>query len=202
MLVAKAALRAACLPDKDAVRVLDAYAGEHDLWDLVADVRPDVNLSVLHVESRRGVHRANLVLDNERALASLDLGSFDLIDLDAWGVPAAQMHAVAQSDFAGPVTWTAILVGMGAVPSAVIGASGVPAEWRKEAASLWSKVHHRPMWIEYLGTLGWERSLVMATDGLHLYGAVGVDAWSEDRYLDLYRQIQSSSVLARILARS
>lgn len=67
--------------------------------------------------------------DNLKILPSLDLQSFDLIDLDAYGVPNKQLSIIAEKAPNVPVAVTCIMQSMSPVPRQVLVECGVPEEW-------------------------------------------------------------------------
>lgn len=78
------------------IRVLDAFHGHGRLWDLTREALPegwDVQLYRSDHQSRKP---GTLKIDNARLLEALDLSKFDLIDLDAYGWPTAQLRTVAR----------------------------------------------------------------------------------------------------------
>lgn len=100
---AKVALRVAALPPGDGpVRVLDCFAGDHDLWDAVAEVLPEGDIAVVHCD-KNATRRTDLKVTAIEALISFDLDRFDLVDLDAWGQPFNEIDALANRSFKGTV---------------------------------------------------------------------------------------------------
>src|SRR5437588_12024309 len=89
VVAAKVAVRLTVLPTDRPFRVLDCFAGDHDIWDIAQEVVSQP-IEVLHNDANPsyGTHLAMAAVD---ALRSLDLDRFDLIDLDAWGPPVDQM---------------------------------------------------------------------------------------------------------------
>lgn len=69
------------------LRVLDLFAGENVLWSHFTLDR------YYGVEQQRGKGR-NLWADNRKVIPSLDLSDFNVIDVDSYGIPFAQMQQV------------------------------------------------------------------------------------------------------------
>lgn len=89
----KVNLRLRHLPGKQSIRVLDAYGGDGRIWNKIKTMT-DKKIEVLridHKDTSRGVY---LKGDNVKYLKSLDLVKYDVIDLDAYGVPYTQLEAV------------------------------------------------------------------------------------------------------------
>jgi len=79
------------LPAKKCFSVLDCFCGAGSLWQSVQARRPDLKINVLSIDKKMDRRRLHLIGDNIKFLASLDLTKFDAIDLDAYGVPYAQL---------------------------------------------------------------------------------------------------------------
>lgn len=110
--------------------VLDAYAGYGHMWREVQRQCPKVKIRTLGIDQRPiGPHL--IKGDNLKVLPSLDLSAFDLIDLDAYGIPAAQLGIVAHKAPGVPVLVTAIASRQGTTPGPVLDAMMIPREWAK-----------------------------------------------------------------------
>lgn len=72
------------------VRVLDMFAGKGLLWKEVQK-RTDKKIVTLSIEKERGKNKRALTGDNVKFLSSLNPGDFDIIDIDAYGIPARQI---------------------------------------------------------------------------------------------------------------
>ena len=91
---AKVKIRLDNLPSKKSVRVLDCFAGEGLIWSEIQKRCPKKSYSVLAIDEKRQTRGLHLVGDNLKFLASMDLSTFDVIDLDAYGIPAQQLRIV------------------------------------------------------------------------------------------------------------
>ena len=137
------------------LRVLDAYAGAGRLWRAVSRHYPG-HLELLGVDMRR--FRTAIKADNRRVLASIDLDRFDLIDLDAYGLPAEQAQIIASHGYRKPIVWTCIQKMFAVMPAAVTDAEGIPREWRDLCPTLFSEFYVDGLarrWCGYLDGLGW-----------------------------------------------
>jgi hypothetical protein len=85
-LEAKISLRMNHLPDKESFKVLDAFSGQGIIWDEIA-ARTGRKIEVLKIDIKKGLKDIYLVGDNRKFIASLQLKEFDVINLDAYGVP-------------------------------------------------------------------------------------------------------------------
>lgn len=102
----KVQLRIDHLPEKKEITVLDAYAGKELIWKTIAE-RVDKKISVLPIE-KKAKDDFHLPGDNMGYLATLDLSLFDIVDLDAYGVPYEQMNVLFERDYRGIVFVTFI----------------------------------------------------------------------------------------------
>ena len=109
----KLTIRINHLPDGD-LRVLDCFGGEGTIWERIEKVTGR-NIDCLPIDLKDN-GRFRLPGDNLRFLKSLDLSKFNVIDLDAYGVPYKQLKTVFQSGYAGAVFVTFIQSYVGELP--------------------------------------------------------------------------------------
>lgn len=186
-LAIKVALRACVLPDRP-VKVLDAFHGDGDIWRLVEQLHPH-DIDVVGVEKDRERARPGVLTgDNVRVLAAIKLDRFDMIDLDAWGIPWEQLRIISRAGFEGPVAVTWINT-MGMAYCRLWEDLGVPGQWMRDVHSLFTpNVEAARFW---LGHLGWTRLASCTLQGKKLYGVVGHDQWSSRRFDRMYRDVIS-----------
>ena len=134
----KIALRIRNLPALPVVRVLDAYTGQGTIWNEIARRCPGQRFEVTRIDTRKGLAGTYLVGDNLKFMRAMDLTQFDVIDLDAYGMPVHQVREVLRSRGATPrqVFVTAITVNMAAMPWEMLAASGVTRTMRRKCPSL------------------------------------------------------------------
>jgi len=106
--------------EKDRVHVLECYSGFGVIWDAVKKLTPK-QILVTAIEKRDIPGRIYLKGDNMKFLGSLPLEKYDIIDLDAYGIPFPQLYTVfgrieSGAGFRGFVHVTAIQTGMGQLP--------------------------------------------------------------------------------------
>lgn len=89
----KVDLRINHLPDKQDISVLDCYAGSGLIWKKIQSIKKDKNFDITQIErdKKKGVYLRG---DNVKFLQSIDIFGFDVIDLDAYGVPYKQLSIV------------------------------------------------------------------------------------------------------------
>lgn len=117
------------------MRVLDAFGGRGLVWAAVQrEVRRPVDR--VAIDKRRDIWDFHFHGDNERVLAAMDLATFDVVDLDAYGVPADQIMEVARQGYRGVVFATFIQSMTGRMPDHILRDVGVPEGALKAAPSL------------------------------------------------------------------
>lgn len=90
----KVALRICFLPDNPEITVLDCYHGTGAIWKNVQR-NTDKRIKVHGIDIQDyGGDDVALIGDNLKIFDSLDLSRYDVIDLDAYGIPAKQFLAV------------------------------------------------------------------------------------------------------------
>lgn len=85
------------LPAKRTIRVLDCFHGQGTIWRNIDNRLTNKKIIVLGIDKNKDFMSRALVGDNVRYLATMDLSQFDIIDLDAWGVPFRQLQVIANN---------------------------------------------------------------------------------------------------------
>lgn len=129
--------------DRKTITVLDCFAGKGLIWSSIASQfeieYPHVSLSITPIEKRKNLARSPyLVGDNMKFLTTLDLNQFDIIDLDAYGVPIQQLLYILQHPANPYVCLTAILILYGRMPDTLLIENGIPLEMYKKIPSLFT----------------------------------------------------------------
>jgi hypothetical protein len=103
--------------------VLDAFGGWGVTWKAVTEKlqRKDIMRIGIDEQNRPGCVRGN----NLKWLSDCDLSLFDVIDLDAYGIPFEQMEILFRRRYRGVVFWTFIQSVMGRIPDSLIAVSGL-----------------------------------------------------------------------------
>jgi SAM-dependent methyltransferase len=96
-LLAKVKLRMNHLPETDPVRVLDAYCGNGIIWDYIKK-KSGRDIRVLGIDKKADAAMIYLIGDNVKFMKRMRLEKFDVIDLDAYGVPFEQLEYVLSYD--------------------------------------------------------------------------------------------------------
>lgn len=94
-------------------RLLDCFAGNHEMW-------AGVELERYYPIDKADYKRLSVQSDNVKILKSLDLSQFNVIDVDAYGVPVKQLDVIFASKFRGTVYFTFIQTMFGILPNSLL----------------------------------------------------------------------------------
>src|SRR5688572_25502525 len=84
----KVALRVAHMPKAGEVRVLDCYAGQGVIWRAVERLTGrEIKVLGIDVNKPDELSGFRMPGDNRAYLEIIDLSRFDVVDLDAYGIP-------------------------------------------------------------------------------------------------------------------
>lgn len=157
----KVALRAYHLPDGEELNILDCYAGKGLIWEAVKKLTGR-KINVLSIE--RGDYEEDWLYlpgDNLSYLRYMDLSKFDVIDLDAYGIPFLQLEEVFGQNFDGVVFVTFIQSLMGGVPYKLLETVGFNREMIETCPTVFFK-NGWAYFLDYLYLRGvrsiWHRS--------------------------------------------
>lgn len=129
----KVGLRVNHLPKAKVTTVLDCFAGNGRIWRAVKR-RSKKDIRVLAMEKREIGFR--LPGDNLAWLAEIDLSKFNVIDLDAYGVPYEQLSLLFERGYRGVVFVTFIQSMWGRMPNNLLLDIGFTEEMIEKAPSL------------------------------------------------------------------
>ena len=117
------------------LKVLDCFGGKGVVWGLVEKLSSR-KVDRIAIDKRIDIMNFHIHGDNSRILAEIDLQEFDVIDLDAYGIPADQIDIVMSSGFKGVVFVTAIQTMHGGLPHKIIDDLKFPKSIKEQAPSL------------------------------------------------------------------
>ena len=132
----KVALRVGHLPDKWQINVLDAYAGTGVIWKAVNrqwEKRERGKITVLPIDHNPYMGTFHVPGDNLAIMRKLDLDKFQVIDLDAYGIPYAQIRLLFDRQYRGVVYVTFIQSMYGAMPVGLLREVGFSDDILKKA---------------------------------------------------------------------
>ncbi len=104
---AKVKLREIAITNLTNCNVLDLFSGDGLLWREVKAKHPDKQIQVLSIDKKNKEY-LYLKGDNRKYLKSLNLNNFQVVDMDAYGVPFDQLDYVLNSSFRGIIIVTFI----------------------------------------------------------------------------------------------
>jgi len=85
------------LPDKPAFKVLDAFHGQGEIWKYIV-ARVNKKIEVIGIDTKPNPNEFVLFGDNKKFFPSISLEHYDVIDLDAYGVPFDQLEYIFDHD--------------------------------------------------------------------------------------------------------
>lgn len=120
------------------IRVLDCFGGRGVCWGAIKK-KTGLNIDRHAIDKRNDITDFHFHGDNVKVMMGLDLEGYDIIDIDAYGIPAEQLSLVFNSNFKGDVFVTAIQTMNGSIPNIVAKELGFPESINKKAPSLLSR---------------------------------------------------------------
>ena len=130
-------LRIKHLPSGE-VRVLDCYTGYGLIWKGVKHLTGR-DIKTLPIDTRDDDIGFHLHGNNQDFLATLDLSRFNVIDLDAYGVPYIQLKTLFERRYTGIVFVTFIQSLYGGLPYGLLTDIGFTEKMIKKSPSLFFK---------------------------------------------------------------
>jgi hypothetical protein len=123
---------------KNEINILEAYAGDGVIWDLVQQ-KTSKKLNILKIEKKDGKKGVYLKGDNQKFLPLFKFSNYDIIDLDAYGVPYSQLKLILEKEFKGFIHVTYIQSGMGCLPNQFLEEIGYTKPMIKKCRTLFNK---------------------------------------------------------------
>jgi hypothetical protein len=134
------------------VRVLDCYSGKGLIWAAVKEVSGR-KIHTLPIDQRKDKLDFHLHGDNLEYLETLDLAPFNVVDLDAYGVPFAQIDCLVRRKYKGVVFVTAIQSVMGNLPWGMLEKIGFTRAQIEKAPILFAR-RGWEFFLQYLAQIG------------------------------------------------
>lgn len=133
----KVALRINCLPAKKQLKVLDCYAGSGRIWDqIIKKTGREIQVTPIDISPKQDFI---LFGDNAKWLLGMNLAKYDVIDLDAYGVPDEQLKIIFDKKYHGVVFVTFIQSGFGRMPDKLLCDLGYTKNMIEKIPTLFSK---------------------------------------------------------------
>lgn len=150
----KVKLRIDNLPDVDPVRVLDMYAGYGRIWNYIRKTTGR-DIEVLSIEKRKIPGKIYLCGDNLKY--NLDYNLFDVIDVDAYGVPFAQIERIMKALRKQTIFFVTFIPSQwGALPRQMLNVLGYSPQMIKKIPTLFYR-NSQEKFLRYLAHRGVRR---------------------------------------------
>jgi hypothetical protein len=130
--------------------VLDCYHGNGLLWAEVKKTHPEIK--VIGIEKELGKGDAVIYGDCEKVLPSLNLAKYDIIDLDAYGIPFNALESMFGNRTlkAGTVVYYTFIQSLyGRIPNKLLSYIGITKEMIKKAPTMFGKLGFQSF-LQYL----------------------------------------------------
>lgn len=122
---------------KPEINVIELYAGKSVMWSILRqEFAGEVKINLLSIEKEHGKNPRALQGDNMKFIGGIDLSRFDIVDVDAYGVPASQLIAIHKQHYQGYVIVTAIQSMFGALPKEVLLSNGITRAMMKKVSAV------------------------------------------------------------------
>jgi len=144
-------LRAEYLPEKNPIYVLDCFAGSGLVWSGVTR-KTGRTIKRLAMD-QKNVSGFYLPGNNLAWLSKMDLSDFDVIDLDAYGIPFHQLEIVFNSSYSGHVFVTFIQSIYGGIPHGLLERIGFTRQMIAKCPTLFARRGWQ-YFLEYLASYG------------------------------------------------
>lgn len=162
----KVMLRLNHLPAKKDLLILDVFGGEGKVWNEVKK-RTNKIITIMRIDARPELPGIYIHGDNRKVLPSLDLTRYDVIDLDAYGIPFEQLKIVLSSARPGTIVFvTYIQSGMGGLSHGMLRELGYSRKMVSKCPTLFSR-HGIEKLYRYLGNAGIKTLSVRSADRKH-----------------------------------
>lgn len=131
-------LRLAFMPGKESIRVLDLFGGYGKIWDSVRAITGK-NIDVDRIEKKDECGVSNMIGDNMKYLPVLDINKYDIIDIDAYGIPFEQIDNILGRKYNGEIFITYIQTMNGGLPKKMLRKLGYTNEMIRKHSAIFNK---------------------------------------------------------------
>lgn len=151
----KIALRLSMIPKKESLNVIDAFHGQGTIWKNIQKKYPG-QIKITKIDTEQKDELFIFLGDNKKFLSSLPLNKYDVIDLDAYGIPYEQLKIIFTRQFKGLVFVTFIQSIMGRLQNDFLIDLGYTLKMIEKCPSLFCK-NGQKKFMQWLGLHGVER---------------------------------------------
>lgn len=151
----KVKLRLDNLPNKKTIQVLDCFCGNRVIWNAIKAARPDTEFCIVGIDIKKDGDGLYLVGDNLKYITGMDLSKFDIIDIDAYGIPFKQCEALFSNPTAkGKIVFATVIQSLyGCLPKKMLNVLGYTEKMIDKIPSLFNS-NGIDKFLEYLSVRG------------------------------------------------
>ena len=150
-------LRMNHLPDRKNIKVLDCFAGRSRIWKEIKK-KSNRNINVVGID--RISYGSTLKGDNVKYLKGMDLDKYDIIDLDAYGVPFRQLEIIFKKKYKGILFITFVQSIFGRLPVRMLEKIGYTRNMIKKCPTLFNR-NGIEKFKQYLAINGIKRIIII-----------------------------------------
>lgn len=129
-------LRMNHLPDQQSIKVLDCFAGRSRIWKEIKK-KSSKNINVVGID--RISYGNTLKGDNVKYLKGMNLDKYDIIDLDAYGIPFRQLEVIFKKKYRGIFFVTFVQSIFGRLPVRMLEKIGYTRNMIKKCPTLFNR---------------------------------------------------------------
>lgn len=156
----KVKIRIDGLPDRNPVKVLDMFSGNGLIWAEI-EKRTGREILILRIDRERNKRGTYLIGNNLKF--DLDYGAFDVVDVDAYGVPFGQLERIfSKSSQPKMVFITFIQSQWGTLPRKMLNALGYTNGMIKKVPTLFYRAGQQKF-LRYLASRGVKKCQISYT---------------------------------------
>jgi len=150
-------LRMNHLPDGKNIKVLDCFAGRSRIWKEIKK-KSNRNINVVGID--RISYGSTLKGDNVKYLKGMNLDKYDIIDLDAYGVPFRQLEIIFKKKYKGILFITFVQSIFGRLPVRMLEKIGYTRNMIKKCPTLFNR-NGIEKFKQYLAINGIKRIIII-----------------------------------------
>jgi hypothetical protein len=156
----KIILRLLNLPDKKNIKVLDCFHGNGEIWRNIK-ILSKKTIEVDGIDLKYYNDSFSLIGDNLKILKSIDINKYDIIDLDAYGMPDEQIEIIKQKTKKEIIIfYTFITSVMGRITNNLLKKIGISDAMLKKTSTIFSRNQHQKFLfflacLKLKGTVHW-----------------------------------------------
>lgn len=124
------------LPGKESIKVLDCFTGKSIIWEEIKR-ESDKDINVIGID--RISYGSTLKGDNIKYLKGMNLDKYDIIDLDAYGIPLRQLEIIFRKRYRGILFVTFVQSIFGRLPVRMLEKIGYTRKMIEKCPTLFNR---------------------------------------------------------------